>query len=88
MDNFNITFGNRIMKQIKEFISVFVSCGGDELVAIDDIIAKKVLRKLESQNPIYVRSQAPAFINFLDELFGVDKMKLCKEYIHKLERNS
>ena len=88
MDNFNITFGNRIMKQIKEFISVFVSCGGDEIVAIDDIIAKKVLRKLESQNPIYVRSQAPAFINFLDELFGVDKMKLCKEYIHKLERNS
>ena len=86
--NFNITFGNRIMKQIKEYIAVYVSCGGDELTAIDDIISKKVLRKLETQNPIYVRSETPAFISFLDELFGVDKMSMCKNYMHKLERNA
>ena len=86
--NFNITFGNRIMKQIKEYIAVYVSCGGDELTAIDDIISKKVLRKLETQNPIYVRSETPAFINFLDELFGTDKMSMCKNYMHKLERNA
>ena len=86
--NFNITFGNRIMKQIREYIAVYVACGGDELTAIDDIISKKVLRKLETQNPIYVRSETPAFISFLDELFGVDKMTMCKTYMHKLERNA
>jgi MoxR-like ATPase len=86
--NFNITFGNRIMKQIREYIAVYVACGGDELTAIDDIISKKVLRKLETQNPIYVRSETPAFISFLDELFGVDKMNMCKTYMHKLERNA
>lgn len=87
IENFNITFGNRIMKQIREYVAVYVACGGDELVAIDDIISKKVLRKLETQNPIYVRSATPAFINFLDELFGEEKMHLCKTYMHKLERN-
>ena len=86
--NFNITFGNRIMKQIREYIAVYVACGGDELTAIDDIISKKVLRKLETQNPIYVRRETPAFISFLDELFGVDKMNMCKTYMHKLERNA
>ncbi|MBQ8404772.1 MAG: AAA family ATPase, partial [Clostridia bacterium] len=53
--HFHITFGNRIMKQIRTYIPVYVSCGGEELDALDDILAKKVIRKLETQNPIYLR---------------------------------
>lgn len=86
--HFHITFGNRIMKQIKTYIPVYVSCGGDELTALDDILAKKVIRKLETQNPIYLRNAAEGLISYLDELFGVDKMLLCKEYIHRLQRNA
>ena len=88
IETFHITFGNRIMKQIKTYIPVFVACGGDELDALDDILAKKVLRKLESQNPVYVRSASEGFCNFLDELFGQDRMKQCKDYMHRLERNA
>ncbi len=88
IDHFHITFGNRIMKQIRAYIPVFVSCGGDELDALDDILAKKVIRKLETQNPIYLRNSAEGLISYLDELFGSDKMTLCKEYIHRLERNA
>lgn len=88
IDHFHITFGNRIMKQIRAYIPVFVSCGGDELDALDDILAKKVIRKLETQNPIYLRNSAEGLISYLDELFGQDKMTLCKEYIHRLERNA
>ncbi|MCI5583860.1 MAG: AAA family ATPase, partial [Anaeroplasma sp.] len=58
IEYFHITFGNRIMKQIKNYVPVVVACGGEELEAIDDILARKVMRKLESQNPVYVRSQA------------------------------
>ena len=88
IENFHITFGNRIMKQIKTYIPVYVACGGDELTALDDILAKKVIRKLETQNPIYLRNASEGLLAFLDELFGDDKMTLCKEYIHRLQRNA
>ncbi len=88
IDTFHITFGNRIMKQIKQYVPVFIACGGEELEAIDDILSRKVIRKLESQNPVYVRKVAKEFMDTLDEIFGYDKMKLCKEYIELIARVS
>ena len=88
IEHFHITFGNRIMKQINRYVPVYISCGGDELDALDDILSKKVIRKLETQNPIYLRNAAEGLVAHLNELFGVDKMTLCKEYIHRLERNA
>jgi len=88
IEHFHITFGNRIMKQIKTYIPVYVSCGGDELEALDDILSKKVIRKLETQNPIYLRNEAEGLVEYINELFGNDGMPLCKEYIHRLERNA
>ncbi len=85
---FHITFGNRIMKQIRAFIPVYVRCGGDELDALDDIITKKVLRKLKTQNTVYVRSMAEEVCEFLDELFGADKMSISKEYVRTLANNA
>jgi hypothetical protein len=76
------------MKQILTYIPVYISCGGDELIALDDIIAKKVIRKLETQNPIYLRNSAEGLLNCIEELFGPDNMNLCKEYIHRLLRNA
>ena len=88
IEHFHITFGNRIMKQIRTYIPVYVSCGGEELDALDDILAKKVIRKLETQNPIYLRNAAEGLVEYINELFGEDGMPLCKEYIHRLERNA
>ena len=88
IEHFHITFGNRIMKQIRTYIPVYVACGGDELCALDDILSKKVIRKLETQNPIYLRNSAEGLISFIDELFGPDKMPLCKDHIHRLQRNA
>jgi 5-methylcytosine-specific restriction endonuclease McrBC GTP-binding regulatory subunit McrB len=87
IDTFKITFGNRIMKQIRAYVPVVVACGGTELEALDDILSRKVLRKLESKNPVYVRAQSEALCNYLDDLFGTDKMPLCKETIHSIEQN-
>ena len=88
IEHFHITFGNRIMKQIQSYIPVYVSCGGEELEALDDILAKKIIRKLETQNPVYLRSAAEGLCNYLDELFGTDAMPICKSAIHRLERNA
>ena len=88
IDHFHVTFGNRIMKQICQYVPVYVSCGGGELEALDDILSKKIIRKLETQNPVYLRSAAEGLCNYLDELFGADRMILCKSAIRRLERNA
>ena len=84
---FHITFGNRIMKQITSYVPVLVACGGTELEALDDILSRKVFRKLESKNPVYVKQMAEGVCGYLDELFGEDKMPLCKEAIRLIEQN-
>ena len=88
MEKFRITFGNRIVKQINQYIPVCLACGGDELDALDDILSRKVLRKLEAQNPVYVRSAADGLCTYLDDLFGADRMPLCQEYLRRLERTA
>ena len=88
IEHFHITFGNRIMKQINSYIPVFIACGGDELTALDDILAKKVIRKLETQNPIYLRGASEGLLAYIDELFGTENMTSCKEAIHRLRRNA
>ncbi len=87
VSKFHITFGNRIMMQIGKYVPAYVACGGKEEEALDDIISKKILRKLESQNPVYVRSNSEELIAKLDEIFGQDVMKCCTEYIHLLANN-
>ena len=88
IEHFHITFGNRIMKQIRQYIPVYIACGGRELEALDDILSKKVMRKLETQNPIYLRNASEGLLAYLDELFGTNGMPQCKEYIHRLQRNA
>ncbi len=84
---FHITFGNRIMKQIKCYVPVLVACGGTEVEALDDILARKIFRKLESKNPVYVKQMADGVCDYLDELFGENKLALCKETIRLIEQN-
>ena len=88
IEHYHVTFGNRIMKQIRTYIPVYIACGGDELAALDDILSKKVIRKLESQNPIYFRNTAQDLIAYMDELFGAENMMLCKDYIIRIMRNA
>ena len=88
IQNFQITFGNRIMQQIRNYVPVIVACGGTELDAIDDIMSKKVLRKLETKNMVYVKNAIPGLLSFIDELFGETEMFQCREYIQKIEINA
>ena len=88
IEHFHITFGNRIMRQIMRYIPIYIACGGSELEALDDILSKKVMRKLETQNPIYLRNSARELIEFIEELFGEDSMPRCLERIRKIERNA
>ena len=86
-ETFSITFGNRIRRQIESYVPIYIACGGLEEEALDDILAKKVLRKLEAQNPVYVKSKSDELISKLHEIFGNDKMPVSESYIRKIANN-
>ena len=87
-ERFRVTFGNRIRRQIERYVSVYVSCGGKELDALDDILAKKVMRKLGMQNPVYLKNNAEKLCARLEELFGADSMPQCTEAVRRLAGNA
>ena len=86
-DVFRVSFGNRIMKQIEEYIPIIVACGGSETEALDDILARKILRKLEQLSPAFVKNESDKLLALLAELFGADSLPQTKEYIKRLKRN-
>ncbi|MBO4972682.1 MAG: hypothetical protein J6D45_07685, partial [Clostridia bacterium] len=63
---------------------VYIACGGKELDAVDGIIAKKILRKLESKNPMFLKSISGELSDKLDEIFGKDTMPVCKDCLERL----
>lgn len=82
-DHLQITFGNRIMRQTKEFLPVYRACGGTEYQALDLILSKKVLRKLEIQNPVFVSAEAGGLISAIERIFGEGRMPMCVSYLKK-----
>ena len=86
--NFRLAFGNRINKQIRDYVPCFIACGGTEIQAIDFIVAKKVLRKFESLSLGFMKDELTKFNNYLDKLFGKNTMAICKGYIDYLKKNN
>ena len=86
--NFRLAFGNRINKQIRDYVPCFMACGGTEMQAIDFIVAKKVLRKFESLSLGFMKDELTKFNTYLDKLFGKNTMVICKEYVDYLKKNN
>ena len=85
ISNFGITFGNRMMNQLKNYVPIYVACGGSEEEAFDDFVAKKILRKLESKDTLKVSSAIPSFIDGLNVAFGKGAMPKCRKYVERFE---
>ncbi len=82
---FKLSFGNRIMKQLYDFIPVYVACGGTELGGMDYIIARKVLKKFESMNVSFVRDEITGLINYIEKTFGAEGMQDSKMYLRRIQ---
>lgn len=82
---FKLSFGNRIMKQLYDFIPVYVACGGTELGGMDYIVARKVLKKFESMNVTFVRDEITGLITYIDKLFGKAEMQDSKAYLRRIQ---
>ena len=82
---FKMSFGNRIMKQMYDFIPVYVACGGTELEAMDYIVARKVRKKLESMNVTFVRDEITGLISYIEKIFGKVGMEDSKAYLRRIQ---
>ena len=82
---FQITFGNRMMNQLKNYIPIYIACGGEEMEAFDDFVYKKILRKLENKDALKVSNAISPFIEELNKIFGTNEMKKSKKYLTRFE---
>ena len=87
-DKFKITFGNRILKQIKLFVPAFVALGGDEIDGLDYIVLRKIFRKFETLNIAFLKEEIAQLISLLDKLFGKGAFAESIRYLQELVKNS
>lgn len=85
---FKLAFGNRILKQLKTFIPVYVACGGTDLDGLDFIFTNKILKKFESLNIAFLRDELKQLNSELDKLFGKNSFKMAHKYIDNLIKMS
>ena len=82
---FKLAFGNRIIKQMYDFIPVYVACGGTELGGMDYIVARKVLKKFESLNVSFVRDEIKGLIGYIEKIFGKSEMPDSRSYLTRIQ---
>ncbi len=85
LTRFKLSFGNRIMKHMYDFIPVYVACGGTELDAMDYIVARTVLKKFESLNVSFVRDEITGLISYIEKIFGTEGMNDSKDYLRRIQ---
>ena len=86
IEHFRLAFGNRIVKQLNEFVPVYVACGGTEIDGLDYVLCNKILRKFESLNLNYIRDEIDGYIDYLNVNFGEENMQESKEYLLRLKK--
>ena len=81
---FKLAFGNRILKQMSNFIPVYVACGGTELEGLDFIFTNKILKKFESLNITFLKDELKELNGMLDKLYGKGSFPMAHDFIDNL----
>lgn len=84
---FKVTFGNRIMKQIRAFVPVYVACGNTENEALDYMVARKIFRKFESLNLPFLQDEINELSALLDRLFGKNGFVECQAFLNAIKKS-
>ena len=74
-DAFDIALGNRILNQINNIVPVFIAAGGTKEAAIDFMLAKKLVSKVEGRFEEHIKDSLLGLISLLDKTYGDGKMK-------------
>ena len=84
LKDMDITFGNRIVSQMEDFVPVFIACGGDKNKAIDYILTHKILRKLDERYEPYLVNKLEELEQGLNDIYGEGVFKQSIDKIKKL----
>ena len=78
-DQFGIAIGNRIINQITNVVPVFVACGGTKETAIDYMISKKLVGKIEGRFEEYIKDSLRGLLDLLGRTYGTGVLKLTEK---------
>ena len=85
-DQFDLTFGNRILTQIDNLVPIFVACGGKKEDALDFLLSRKVIYKLEGRFEEYVKGALKELLVLIEKTYGASVLKRSEKTIQTLMR--
>ena len=85
-ESFDITFGNRILNQIENLVPVFVACGGTKEDALDFLLSRKILAKVEGRFEEYVKDALKQFLTLLNKTYGKGVFRRCEATVNSIMR--
>lgn len=80
---YNISFGNRILKQMEDFVKIYCTCFGDKSAVENDAVEKILLSKVVSKLENKIVENKEALANEFSKL-GLSK---CSAFIQKLNED-
>ena len=83
---FDIRFGNRILVQIENFVPVYVALGGTKEEALDFMLVRKVLRKINGMFEDFVKDELINLKKKLDTLYGRGVFVETEKLIAKIQK--
>ena len=86
-DQFGIAIGNRIMNQVANVVPVFMACGGTKEAALDFMLSKKLVSKVEGRFEDYVKDALNGLIQLLHKTYGVGALKLTEKTAQSIMKN-
>lgn len=85
-EQFDLTFGNRILNQINQIVPVYVACGGKKEEALDFLLSRKVISKLEGRFEEYVKGALRELLNIIQKTYGPNVLVRSEKEIQSLMR--
>lgn len=85
-EQFDITFGNRILNQIAQLVPVFVASGGKKEDALDFLLSRKVISKIEGRFEEYVKEALKELLVLIEKTYGASILKRSEKTIRSLMR--
>ena len=85
-DQFDLTFGNRIMTQIDNLVPVYLACGGKKEEILDFMFERKVLSKLEGRFEEYVKGALKQLLALINKTYGSNVFVRSEKTINSLIR--
>ena len=85
-DKFDITFGNRILTQINNVVPVFVACGGKKEDALDFLLSRKVISKIEGRFEDYVKGALKELLVLMEKTYGSGVLRRSERTVQSIMR--